>query len=82
MDRFIRRAEILEITGLSPATIYRWIAKGNFPAPRQLGPNSVGWRASAVEEWIDSREPALKVPETSPPESEPHDHDAQPGSES
>lgn len=80
MERILRKPEVLEVTGLSAATIYRWIADGSFPAPLQLGPNSVGWRASAVEEWIDTREPALETPEASSPESE--THDALSGSES
>jgi len=27
------------------------------PRPVKLGPNSVGWRESAIREWLDSREP-------------------------
>lgn len=61
MERILRRAEVLEITGLSAATIYRWISKEYFPAPVQLGPNSVGWLASEVEEWIKSRARAFEV---------------------
>ncbi len=57
MERILRRPALLEITGLSAATIYRWIEQGTFPRPVQLGPNSVGWRASEVEAWIESREP-------------------------
>lgn len=59
MDRIIRKPEVLEITGVSTATIYRWVAEGNFPAPVRLGPNSCGWRQSQVEEWIESREPVV-----------------------
>lgn len=56
MDRIIRKDELLRITGVSIATIYRWIGEGNFPAPVKLGPNSTGWRESDVEAWLDSRE--------------------------
>lgn len=57
MDRIIRKPELLQITGVSIATIYRWIADGHFPAPVRLGPNATGWRESAIQEWLESREP-------------------------
>jgi prophage regulatory protein len=55
----IRLPELLEITGVSAATIWRWAKEGTFPAPVKLGPNSVGWRASVVRDWIDSRQPVV-----------------------
>ena len=33
------------------STLYSWIAAGLFPAPRQLGPNRVGWLRSELAEW-------------------------------
>ena len=36
-------------------TLRRWIEAGHFPAPIRLGPNSVGWRARDVQEWLDRR---------------------------
>ena len=56
-DRIIRKPELLAITGVSAATIYRWIAEGSFPRPVRLGSNSSGWRASHVQDWLDSRMP-------------------------
>lgn len=55
IDRFLRRKEVEEVTGLSRATIYRHIANGSFPAPAKLGPRAVGWRLSHIEKWIESR---------------------------
>jgi prophage regulatory protein len=57
LDPIIRRPELLEITGVSIATVYRWIAEGEFPPPVKLGRNSVGWRESEVREWLESRRP-------------------------
>lgn len=56
LDRVVRRAELLEVLGVSAASLYRWIADGHFPNPIKLGPNSVGWRQSEVREWLESRE--------------------------
>ncbi|HSL82885.1 MAG TPA: AlpA family transcriptional regulator [Thermoanaerobaculia bacterium] len=57
--RMVRRPEVEEVTGLSRATLYRLIGEGLFPSPVKLGPNSVGWKESAILEWLDSRESAL-----------------------
>lgn len=35
----------------SPATIWRWIKAGTFPAPVRLGPGIVAWRESDLEAW-------------------------------
>jgi predicted DNA-binding transcriptional regulator AlpA len=42
-------------TGLSSATIYRYMAVNLFPARRKLGPNRVGWLASEVKTWGENR---------------------------
>lgn len=42
-------------TGLSRASVYKYIALGLFPRQRQLGPGRVAWRASEVHAWIISR---------------------------
>lgn len=36
-------------------TLARWIKAGHFPAPIQLAANSIAWRASDVEAWLDRR---------------------------
>lgn len=35
--------------------IWRYIQAGTFPAPIELGPNSVGWYEDEVDEWLASR---------------------------
>lgn len=42
-------------TGLSRASIYKYVALGLFPRQRHLGPGRVAWRASEVRAWIESR---------------------------
>ena len=54
LDRFIRLPELIRISGLSRPTIYRLVAKGQFPAPFELSPNSKGWKVSQIRAWQDS----------------------------
>jgi prophage regulatory protein len=53
--QLLRRREVVARTGLSYPTIYRYELRGEFPARRRIGPNSVGWLAHEVDEWIKSR---------------------------
>ena len=42
-------------TGLSRASVYKYMDLGLFPRQRHLGPGRVAWRASDVRAWIESR---------------------------
>ena len=53
-DRLLTRREVVEITGLSPATIYRQMPKGQFPRQVRVGYRGVRWRASEVFAWVKS----------------------------
>lgn len=55
MDELIDWHEVHRLVGVSRATIWRWSRTGQFPAPRQVGPNRVKWLKSEVSQWIDSR---------------------------
>jgi prophage regulatory protein len=57
-DRILRLKTVADRSGLSRSTIYRRIPKGEFPAPVSLGGTSVGWRESAINTWIASRDAA------------------------
>jgi prophage regulatory protein len=52
--KILRRAEIVDRSGLSFPTIWRKIQAGTFPKPVQLGPNSVGWVEEEFEAWAKS----------------------------
>lgn len=54
-NRYIRSDELTHMTGLSLSTIYRFEQNGGFPRRRVLGPNSVGWLASEINDWLTSR---------------------------
>ena len=54
IDRMLRIEEVVEMTGLSRATIYRKMGRGQFPKPLKLGDRAVRWRQSEIEDWLDS----------------------------
>lgn len=54
-DKILRRPAVQSLTGLSRTGIWRYVQAGSFPAPIQLGPRAIGWRASEVQAWIESR---------------------------
>lgn len=39
----------------SPATIWRWVKSGTFPAPIKLSERVTAWDAQAVDAWIKER---------------------------
>lgn len=43
---------------VSPATIWRWVKDGTFPAPFKLGQNVTVWSANAVDAWVDAHKGA------------------------
>ena len=40
---------------VSPATVWRWVADGKFPAPFKLGANTTVWDAKKVEQFLAQR---------------------------
>ena len=50
----LKLKEVMNKTGLSKSTIYKWIDAGKFPAPKQLGERSVGWISTDIDNWIMS----------------------------
>lgn len=57
-NRILRKKEVLHLTGISSATLYRLIAKGDFPKSKKLTGDSgraVGWGSNEVQNWIQSR---------------------------
>ena len=56
----LRMRDLRAVYGLVPATVYRWIANGEFPCPVNLGGNSVAWHREEIEEWRRTR-PRAKI---------------------
>ncbi len=54
-DRIMRRPEVLQVLGVSPTTLQRWIKEGIFPPPvKPGGTNSrtTGWLKSDVDDYF------------------------------
>jgi prophage regulatory protein len=53
--RIERLPHVLARVGLKRSSVYAYIAAKRFPAPIRLGPNSVGWLADDIDQWIADR---------------------------
>lgn len=49
---YIRQAGLLAILPISPATLWRWVSKGDFPQPVKLSPRITAWQIEAVQTWL------------------------------
>lgn len=53
--RFLRLKEVIELTGLSRSTIYKYIEEGLFPRSVSLGGRAVAWVDQEVHDWVLAR---------------------------
>ncbi len=54
-DALLRMETVTQATGLSPATVYRKLAAGDFPKPVRLGARCTRWKAADVRAWIQAQ---------------------------
>ncbi len=69
-DSKLPAPEVMARMGWSRTTLWRRVRTGKFAAPAELGPNSIGWR----ESWVDEAQDALPrrtygLPATDEPEA-------------
>ena len=57
-DRLLRLAQVLEITGLSKAMVYRLVSEGKFPKPCKPGGIATRWVESELRAWREQVEAA------------------------
>ncbi len=55
LDKMLRAPGVMALTGLSRTTLWRRVRAGTFPAPVELGANSIGWPASEISVWLKAR---------------------------
>lgn len=53
--KILRGKQLVELLGVSKATLYRWQSKGHFPKSVRLGPNTVGWYEEDVRNWLEQQ---------------------------
>ena len=51
----VRLPTVMRMTGLARSTIYKMIAKQNFPTPVRLGPRTVAWRRTDLDAWSQAQ---------------------------
>ncbi|OOC11604.1 DNA-binding protein [Dickeya dadantii] len=51
--QLLRLKQVEEKTGLKRSQIYLYMKDGNFPASIKIGPASVAWLESEIDEWIN-----------------------------
>ena len=51
--RLLPLQEVMKITGIARATIYKKINEGSFPKAVKLSPTCVRWRSDEIEDWIN-----------------------------
>ena len=53
--RFLRLAEVLEMTGMGNTFIYALMKDGTFPKQIHLGPRAIVWNEREVVQWMEYR---------------------------
>ena len=61
-----RLPAVLEVTGLSKATVYRLLERGEFPPRVKLSTRCVGWRVADIDAWLAERAAESGVPAEPP----------------
>ena len=54
-DKFLDVRAVAETFGVSRATVWRWVAKNQFPRPVRLSPGTTRWSAAEIEKLIAFR---------------------------
>lgn len=49
----LRLKQVEEKTGLKRSQIYLYMKNGSFPRSIKIGPSSVAWLESEIDEWVD-----------------------------
>jgi prophage regulatory protein len=56
IERLLTWPKLAEIVPYSRQHVQRLEQAGQFPQRLQLGPGRVAWRASEIEDWIETRQ--------------------------
>ncbi|AGM42904.1 helix-turn-helix transcriptional regulator [Aeromonas dhakensis] len=53
--KLLKLKDVIAMTSLSKASVYRQMNDGKFPASVKIGPRSVAWVSSEIELWIEEK---------------------------
>lgn len=56
--RLLRAKEVFNRVALSRTTIWRMMARGEFPKPVHLTPHRIAWRESDINEFVANQRPS------------------------
>ena len=51
----LRIADVVERVGLGRSSVWRMVKEHQFPRPRRLSPNTVGWLSMEIDNWLRHR---------------------------
>ena len=54
-DKYLRLSDVEIMTGVSRASVYGWMRKGEFPRGRAVGGRATRWLESEILEWMRSK---------------------------
>jgi len=54
LPRLLNKKQVLALVPVTFATLWTWIRRGEFPAPRTIGTRPM-WLETEVAEWITTR---------------------------
>ncbi len=53
--KMLRLPDVIEKTGLSRSSIYKYVSLGKFPKPVHLGERTIAWIDSEIEDWLSAK---------------------------
>lgn len=59
--KFLRKNAVADLVGWHPVHVMREARAGRFPAPVKIGPNSVGFVESEVQDWMEAKAESCRV---------------------
>lgn len=59
--KILRLKQVIQVVGLSRATIYRLMQLGLFPKSLKIGISAVGWTVEQIDTWLAERSQASEA---------------------
>lgn len=53
--QLLRLRQVEQKTGLKRSQVYLYMKKGTFPRSIKIGPSSVAWLESEIDEWVNEK---------------------------